>query len=870
MGIWKRIKAFGPWSRARLECDLEREIQNHLALEAQDSGDRKAFGNIALVKEDVREAWGWARLEQFARDIHYGLRQVRRNPSFSAIAIATLALGIGGVAAMFSAVDAVLIRPLPYPGADRLVTIWDDLSMARTREPKIVSTPFEWILWRQLNTVFTDLAATQPAQATLTGEGEPEQLPARKATWNLWNVLGVQPMLGRAFTEDEDTKSVRVAVISHGLWQRRFGGSPDVIGRKITLNDSPYEVIGVTPPGFYFLPSRDIDIWLPPSFPAWMRTNPAWHDALIVARLKLGITLEQAGASMRALTMQVTAKDFRGPHSAVITPLREELAGKTRSALIVLLCASAGLLLIACVNLANLLLSRGAVRRREVAVRAAIGAGRGRLVAQFLTESLVLSGLGAIAGLLLALPAMRFLESLAPETMGAVRLTLDWRVVAISAAAAIGSALTFGLAPALGGSRLALLEGLREGARGSAGARSHWFQHSLIVVEMALAVVLLTCGGLLLQTLQHLRQLDLGIRSEKLLTLESPLLRFQDFGKQVAFVEAELERIRAIPGVVNAGAVSRIPLTENGQATFYKLAGQPNEKVPDQVALFRVVSRDYLATIGAHLREGRFFGAFDRRSGTPVVIVNESFANRNFPGRSALGGRFQFGSTGDNDPWYTIVGVVKEIRDRGVTENLGPAAYLLHEQTQWGSNARPSGIVVRAAVEPESLVPAIRQAIWSVDKNQPIARVQTMQEIVDRQLSTPSQTTELLGAFAVLALLLALLLASIGLYGVLSYAVTQRTNEIGVRMALGATSCDILLSFGRRGLALTLGGLALGLALSMVAVRLIATLIYGFQPNHAMAGVAVSVILLAVAALACFVPARRASRLDPVVALQHE
>src|ERR1051326_9198200 len=264
--------------------------------------------------------------------------------------------------------------------------------------------------------------------------------------------------------------------------------------------------------------------------------------------------------------MQVTAKDFRGPHSAVITPLREELAGKTRAALIVLLCASAALLLIACVNLANLLLSRGAVRRREVAVRAAIGAGRGRLIAQFLTESLVLSGMGAIAGLLLALPAMRFLESLAPETMGAVRLTLDWRVLAISAAAAIGSALTFGLAPALAGSRLALQEGLREGARGSAGASSHWFQHSLIVVEMALAVVLLTSGGLLLETLQHLRQLDLGIRSEKLLTFESPLLRFPALGKQVAFVAPELEKIRAIPGVINAGAVSRIPLTEKGEA----------------------------------------------------------------------------------------------------------------------------------------------------------------------------------------------------------------------------------------------------------------------------------------------------------------
>jgi predicted permease len=463
MSIWKRIKAFGPWSRAELERDLEREIQNHVALEAAESGERRVFGNMTLVKEDVREAWGWARLEQFTRDIHYGLRQLRRNPAFSAIAIATLALGIGGVAAMFSAVDAVLIRPLPYADADRLVMVWDDLTMSRTGESKHFSTPAEWLEWRRHNTVFTDIAATQPGDATLSGDSEPEQVPARKVTWNLWSVLGVEPMLGRVFTEGEDTNGARVAVISHGLWQRRFGGSPGVIGRTITLNDSPYEVIGVMPRGFYFMPARDIDIWMPASFPAWMRTNLTWHDAQIVARLKPGMTLEHARGSMAALSLQVTAKDFRGAHSVLVTPLREDLAGKTQTSLIVLLSASAALLLIACVNLANLLMSRGAVRSREVAVRAAIGAGRGRLISQFLTESLVLAGLGAAAGLVLAVPAMRFLERLVPETMGVVRLTLDWRVLAFSAAVAIGAALTFGLAPALGGSRVALQAGLRDG-----------------------------------------------------------------------------------------------------------------------------------------------------------------------------------------------------------------------------------------------------------------------------------------------------------------------------------------------------------------------------------------------------------------------
>src|SRR5213593_1030564 len=440
MSIWTRIKAFGPWSRAQKEHDLEREIQNHLDLEAEESGQsgaQRAFGNAVLVKEDVREAWAWTRLEQLARDVRYGLRQIRRNSAFSAVAIATLALGIGGITAMFSAFDTILIRPLPYAGADHLVMIWDALS--RERISKSFPAPAEWLEWRRQNTVFTDIAATQPGDATLSGDSEPEQVPARKTTANLWSVLGVNPLIGRVFTEEEDVKGVRLVVLSHELWQRRYGGSPGVLGRKITVNDNPYEVIGVMPREFYFMPARDIDIWMPASFPAWMRRSFSWHDAQVVARLKPGVTLERAKESMAALSLQVTAKDFRGPHSVIVAPLREDMAGKTQTALVVLLCASAALLLIACVNLANLLMSRGAARGREVAVRAALGAGRGRLVAQFLTESLVLAGLGAGAGLALAVPAMRFLETLVPEAMGAARLTLDWRVLVFSAAVAMAA-----------------------------------------------------------------------------------------------------------------------------------------------------------------------------------------------------------------------------------------------------------------------------------------------------------------------------------------------------------------------------------------------------------------------------------------------
>jgi putative ABC transport system permease protein len=806
----------------------------------------------------------WSRFEQLARNGRYALRQIRRNPGFSAIAIVTLALGIGANTAMFSAVDAVLIRSLPYADAGRLVVVWTN--SLRTGESKFYLTPPEWYEWRRQNTVFTDIAATQPGDANLSSDTGPEQLPARKVTPNFWSVLGVAPQLGRGFTEDEDARGARVVVISDGLWHRRFGGSADVLGRVITLNDNPYEIIGVMPRAFSFLPARDIDVWMPTSFSAAMVQQWwSWHDVVCVARLKPDATLEQASREMAALNLRVTAEHIKPARSAVVVPLREELAGKTGSSLVVLLSAAAAVLLIACVNLANLLLSRGAARRREVAVRAALGAGRGQLVEQFLVESLVLAALGGIAGLVLARPAMTFLETLVPDTMVAVQLTLDWRVLAFSAAITTAAGLTFGLVPALGGSRRALQESLRDGGRGSAGARSYRFQHSLIVAETALAVVLLTVGGLLLQTFHHLQRLDLGIRRERLLTFVTPLFRYGDFDRRVAFVHAELERIRAIPGVVSAGAISRIPLTVTEQSTFYLLAGQQSSEAREQVALSRVVTRDYFATVGASLREGRFFDQSDRRSESPAAIVNESFANLRFPGRSALGGRFKFGRLGDKGYWYTIVGVVNEIRERGVTESLQPAIYRLHEQADQ-SGDEPSGIVVRTAVEPTSIMPAVREAVWSLDRNQPITRVQTIEDVVARQLSVPTQNATLLGAFA----LLALLLASVGLYGVLSYAVTQRTNEIGVRMALGASPASILVFFSRRGLALTLVGLVIGLCLTVVAARLLTTLFYDVQPDYRPTAALVSLVLVAVAAVACLVPARRASRIDPMVALQHE
>jgi predicted permease len=861
------------WGTFKLrDSETDEELRFHLEMAEEEAlrrgrparEARLRAGAVTQASEAVRDqsAIGW--LADVLRDSRHGLRLLRKTPQFTAAAVLCLALGIGGVAAIFSVFDAVLIRPLPYADAGRLVMIWDFMGKTDVLS-RHNPTPAEWIEWRRLNTVFTDLASTEPADVTLSSDGEPEQVPGRKVTWTFWSVLVVHPALGRVFTEEEDEKSVHVVVISYGLWQRRFGGSADIVGRKISLNDEPYEVIGVMPRAFYFLPSRDIDLWIPASFPAWMRTNFTWHDANIVARLKPGVTLEHARKSMAALSLQVTAKDFRGPHPVEIYPLREEMTGKMRMALVMLLCASAALLLIACVNLANLLMSRGAARGREVAVRIALGARRRRLIAQFLTESLVLAGLGGAAGLALALPAMRFLETLVPEAMGAVRLSLDWRVLAVSAFAALGAAIVFGLAPALRGSRVTPQDGLRDGGRGSAGARSHWFQHALIVLETSLAVMLLTCGGLLLQTFEHLRNTDLGLRSARLLTFETPLFRYKDFDRRVAFLNAEVENVQAIPGVIGAGAINLIPFTNQASATFYRLEGQTDGAIPGQVALVRNVSRGYFATVGARLREGRSFSPSDQKSVSPVAIVNETFANRHFAGRSPLGQKFQFGNLGKNGHWYTIVGVVKAIRESGVLEEARPAVYRVNEQCDQVGDLH-GGIVVRTAGDPALIVSAVRQAIWSIDRNQPVARIRTLDEIIGGQLSTSSQSTALLGAFA----LLALLLASLGIYGVLSYAVTQRTKEIGVRMALGASSKEIILSFGKRGMALTLAGLAAGLVLAAGAARLLTTLLYDFRPEYASTAILVSFILLGVAALACFVPAHRASRVDPVVALRNE
>ena len=798
------------------------------------------------------------------QDLRNALRSMRKSPGFTATVVLTLALGIGANSAIFSVVDAVLIRPLPYADAARLVMVWEDAS--RVGFPQNTPAPANWVDFRTQNTVFTDIAASRGSSFNLSGDGPPEQVFARRVTGNFWTVLGAKPLLGRIFTDDEDRQQTPVAVLSFGLWQRRFGGDAGVIGRKILLNDKPHTILGVMPREFYFLPSRLVDVWTPANFSPQDLANRGSHFLNCVARLKEGVTLGQAQAEMQAIARRIAAQHASARDlGAVVVPLRDQLAGSTKTALLVLLGGAGCLLLIACANVANLLLARGAARQRELAVRAALGAGRGRLVRQLLTESLALSALGAVAGLALAGLAMRFLETLVPLSMIAAPLSLDLRVLTFTSAATVLAGLLFGAAPALSVARFSIHDTLKQGGRGSTGSGREWVRDSLVVAETALALVLLTGAGLLIQSLYRLQQVDLGMHTDKVLTLFTILSRYPQHSQREAFYNSVLERVRALPGVVNAGYISSLPLTERGNTSGYILQGQDEKDTATQDALFRVVTADYFQTMGVRVREGRLFSSADRANTELVTVVNETFADRHFRGRSALGTRLQMANWGPKFPWYTIVGVVKEIRERGIDVDLKPAVYLAHPQAAQAWPI-PYALAIRTAVEPAALTSAVRQAIWAVDKDQPISRIRTMEQVVGTELALPRQNSALLGAFAGLAVVLACL----GIYGVLSYAVAQRTNEIGVRMALGATPGSILTMVARRGLTLTAAGLVIGIAASVAAGRVIATLLFGVRPNDPLTVVAVSAVLVAVAFLACLVPARRASRIDPVVALREE
>ena len=794
--------------------------------------------------------------------VRYTLRQFRWNPGFFLIAIAALALGIGANTAIFSAVEALLLRALPYGDPARLVIVWEDASFIGFAHN--TPAPANFVDWRAQNHVFTDMAALRYQTASLTGDQAPEQASGGAVTANFFDVLQAQPFVGRAWTREEDATQSKSVVISYSLWQRRFGGDLNIIGRSILMNGQATAVLGVMPRDFFF-PIREMDFWTPGYFTPEKLAQRDSHYLTVVARLKPRVTVQGAQQEMNLIAQRL-AKQYPNSNTnigAVVIPIQQEYAGDTRVGLWVLQIASVFVLLIACSNLANLLLARSSARRREIAVRVALGASPKQIIAQLLAESLLLSCAGGVLGLWLGYVFWRILGRLIPEQIGGASLSLNGKVLLFTAAISLASGIFFGLFPALKATRVSLHDALKEGNRAGESRGGTRLRDALVVGQFALALALLVGAGLMIQTLWNLRQVNLGFRSDHLLVSILPLPRpkYDTDEKIRHFYRDVLADLNTKPGIVSAGFASDAPFTSEGDTEGYALEGQSFDPTQLNDGLYREVTPGYLNSVGATLLEGRFLQESDVAKSQPVVVVNEFLAKRHWPGQSAIGKHLRIG--GPDAPWRAVVGVVADLHERGLLLGMKPAVYLSTEQVQ-----RPGAdyLVVRTKQDPLDAANTLRTAVWAVDAQQPVARVRSMDDIIESNVADRKRPMVLLEIFAGLALVL----ACVGVYGVLAYTVTQRTREIGVRMALGARPPDVTRMVVAHGLRLGLLGLAAGAGLAWLLARLLETLLYGVKPAAPTVYVTTAASLLVVALLACVLPARRASHIDPVVALRDE
>jgi putative ABC transport system permease protein len=790
-------------------------------------------------------------------------RQMRRNPGFFAVALAALALGIGANTAIFSAVEGVLLQPLPYADASRLVMVWEDASyLGFSRNTPAAGN---YVDWRTQNQVFTDMAAMRYSNAALNGDQAPEQALGRGVTPNFFDVLGVQPAVGRPFTAEEDAAKRKVVVLSYALWGRRFGGNPSIVGRSILMDGEATTVVGVMPSSFFF-PDHQTDYWVPAAFTSEDLARRTRHYLEVVARMKPGVTRERAQRDMDVIAkrLQQQYPDTNANIGAVVVPIRENFAGDTATGLWVLQIAAVLVLLIACSNLANLLLARAAGRRREIAVRVALGASRAQIAAQLVTESLLLSVGGGVAGLLVGRICWSIFKNLVPSQIAGNSFALNAPVLAFTAAISILAGIFFGLVPALRATDVSVQQSLKEGARAGESRGGMRLRDTLVVAQFAMAFALLVGAALMIETLWNLHHIDLGFRSDHLLTMGVPLpgTKYNTNEKLRAFYRDVLDHTRTLPGMKTVGFGSDAPFTSVGDTEGYAIEGAP-PTLPgqDNDALYREVTAGYLETIGGTLKEGRLLEDRDIESSQPVVVVNEFLAKRHWPGQDPVGKRLKL--TGSKEPWRTVVGVVKDIRERGLLLDMKPAVYVPVNQVD-----RPGAdyLVARTSQDPASVVDTLRGAVWAVDRERPVAFIRTMDQLMEENIADRTRPMTLLGIFAGLALVL----ACIGVYGVLAYSVAQRTREIGVRMALGARPRDVTSMILGRGLKLSAMGLIAGAALAGALGVLLRSLLFGVRPAAPLvyAGTAASLIIVALAA--CVIPAQRAARVDPVVALRDE
>jgi putative ABC transport system permease protein len=795
--------------------------------------------------------------------VRSAFRQFKRNPGFFATALAALALGIGANTAIFSAVEGVLLRPLPYADASKLVMVWEEASYLGFSH----NTPAlaNFVDWRAQNQVFTDMAAMGYSEAALNGDQGPEQVLGRRVTPNFFDVLGVQPVVGRPFTVEEDAKKSKVVVLGYPLWQRRFGGNAAVVGHTILMDGEATTVVGVMPRGFFF-PDNQTDYWVPASFTPEDLARRTRHFLEVVARMKPGMTLERAQRDMDVIAKHLEQQypDTNTNIGAAVVPIRKQFAGDTGTGLWVLQVAAVLVLLIACSNLANLLLARAAGRRREMAVRIALGASRGQIAAQLVTESLLLSVGGGVAGLVVGRLCWGVFKNLVPSQIAGEGFALNAPVLLFTAAISILSGVFFGLVPALRATDVSLQESLKEGARAGESRGGVRLRDTLVVAQFAMAFALLVGAALMIETLWNLRSVNLGFRADHLLTMGVPLpdKKYDTNEKIRAFYRDVLDRTRALPGVKSVGFGSDVPFTSVGDTEGYAIEGAP-PTLPgqDNDALYREVTAGYLETIGGTLERGRLLEDRDVDSSLPVVVVNEFLAKRHWPGQDAVGKRLKL--TGSKEPWRTVVGVVKDIRERGLLLDMKPAVYVSVNQVDSPS---PYYLIARTAQDPASVINALRGAVWAVDSERPVALIRTMDQLMEQNVADRARPMMLLGIFAGLALVL----ACIGVYGVLAYSVAQRTREIGVRMALGARPGDVTWMILGRGLKLSAVGLIAGAALAGILGILLRTLLFGVTPAAPLVYASTAASLIVVALAACVIPAQRAARVDPVVALRDE
>ena len=824
------------------------------------------LGGVEQVHEKVREIRMGQFIETAWRDVRFGVRSLVHSPIFSVVTVLSLALGIGANTAIFSVVNGLLLRPLPYPEPEQIVHVWHTPpQQSFPGLDRFSVSPANYVDWKAQSSAFEQMAVYTDWGFSLSTSNDPLSLIGAVVSSDFFSVLRTNAIQGRTFTPDEEQPGRdQVVVIGHGLWQRAFGANPNIIGQTLTINSRSFTVVGIMPAGFEF--PREAELWVPLAWNDNDRKIRSMHDYLVIARLKQNVSPEQAQAEMSTISSRLEQQypEENSGWGAVVIPLRDDLVGDIRTALLVLFCAVGFVLLIACANVANLMLARGANRQREIAVRIALGAGRARLIRQLLTESVLLAVTGGVLGLLLAVWGSKMLVQLGslPNTGD---IGIDTRALGFTLLVSLGVGIIIGIVPALQFTRTNLSDTLKQGSgrTGGSSIKQHT-RKALVVSEVALSLVLLIGAGLMIRSFWKLQNVDPGFDTSNALTMSIGLnlMRYSEPHQRLAFVDRAIEQIRAVPGVVSVGTTTKVPLAGGGSTQPFSIEGRPAPAIAEQpMAQTRYISPDYFRAIGIPLRQGRFFSDQDRDNSVPVIIISEAMARRFWPGENPIGKRVTPSFHPEPGP-REIVGVVGDVKTSGLDVDSSAMMYLPFKQL-----ALPfMSFVVRTASNPENLVQPVSKAIYSIDKEQALTDVQTMDQVLMKSLSDRRFNMTLLLTFAGVALVL----AAVGVYGVMNYTVTLRRRELGIRMALGARRMDVLRLVMGQGLTLTLIGVAAGLISAYGLTRLMASLLYGVTATDYLTFASVPAVLIAVGVAASYVPARRATKVNPTIALRSE